>query len=1436
MFEKIIRFSVQQKLVVALMVLAIILLGIRAMFVIPLDAVPDITNNQVQVVTSTPTLAAQEVEQFITYPVEMAFANIPNVEEIRSISRFGLSVVTVVFEEDVPILQARQYVSEQLQTLGDAVPAHFGTPEMMPITTGLGEIYQYTLNVLPGFEDDFDIMELRTIQDWIVKRQLTGTPGIVEVSSFGGYVKEFEVSINPTRLNQLGITIPDVFDALEKNNRNSGGGYIERNGRSLYIRTEGVVHDFNDVSSIIIERRNGIPILIKDVAEVKAGHGIRFGALTKDGKGEAVGGITLMIKGGSSSEAIEAVHQRIEQIKNSLPAGVTIEPFLDRSQLVGKTIKTVSKNLIEGGAIVIIVLLILIGNFRASFIVASIIPLSLLFAFILMEFFGVSANLMSLGAIDFGIVVDGAVIITEAIIHAILLRHTTAKSAVEFDRFIIKTSSDIYKTAAFGVIIILVVFIPIMSLTGIEGKMFRPLAQTFSFAILGAFILTLTYVPMMSSLFLKNAKVSATGFTERLMGVLQRSFQPVLVYAIKHPKAIVYGCSLIIIVSIFIFTRLGAVFIPTLEEGDLAMQMTLESGSSLTESIKKSTEAESLLLKNFPEVKHVVSKIGTAEVPTDPMGIEDADIMIILKDKDDWVTTFDREVLIDSMKRVLDRIENASFEFSQPIQLRFNELITGSKTDVAVKIFGENTDTLRVLAEKSAEVIKQLRGAADVKVEQTDGLTQLLIKIDRQKCAQYGVNVDLLNQIVRTAYAGEKTGTIYEGERRFDLVVRLTEETRENFNLNRIYVHNDRMEHIPVSELVAVQEITGPVQIQREDTKRRITIGINVRDRDVETLIKEIDERLSINVGLPPGYYFSYGGAFENLQSAKKRLLVAVPAALLMILFLLYLAFGSLKNSFLIFSAVPLSAVGGVLLLWIRGLPFSISAGVGFIALFGVAVLNGIVLIGYFQKLINEHPDWTIEKVVENGTLVRLRPVIMTALVALLGFLPMAISNSEGAEVQRPLATVVIGGLITSTLLTLLVLPAIYTLTYRKTMRMNRLRFFKRSITTSAILIFSISAFKAQSLRLEVLQNAAINKDSTIVEERFKLQMLEAKLATSTGLGNTNLNLQYGQINSSIKGDYNISVQQELDNPITTIERRKAIEMQINVQKQIIRLKENEVRKVVALNWYQWLAEREKLTLFNSMSKEIDAYAQVLERSINLGSVSKLEAGLIWEMIAMHLAAERKQFNYVLEAKRQLELIIQQPLILEPELTISTTTIETFPFETELASDFYELNTLSKTASDASLKATRASFLPPISIGYFNQQIDGVSGLDGLVAGVAIPIFQADQRLQNRVAQISRDRLIETNQRRIQSLKTDHEMVLAYADFAMNQWNSHGEKLANQSKLIDNAALESLNAGEINSYEFIRLKMSALNLNLERISLKLDVITATESLKYFTLN
>ncbi|WP_369824022.1 efflux RND transporter permease subunit [Reichenbachiella sp. 5M10] len=1028
MLDKIIRFSINNKLIVGLLTLGLILWGSYSLIQLPIDAVPDITNNQVQVITASPSLAAEEVERLITFPIEITMATIPDLEEIRSFSRFGLSVVTIVFKEDIDIYWARQQVNERMSTVQAQIPPGVGQPRLGPITTGLGEIYQYVIGTEKGYEDKYDARELRSIQDWIVRRQLIGTPGVADVSSFGGYLKQYEIALDPNQLNAMQVSISEIFAALESNNENTGGAYIEKDKRALFIRSIGLVSSIDDINSIVIRNNSeGIPILIKDVGTVQLGNAVRYGATTRNGEGEVVSAIVMMLKGENSAEVIKNIKARINQIRKTLPEGITIEPFLDRSKLVDNAIHTVSKNLTEGALIVIFVLLLLLGNLRAGLIVASVIPLALLFAFGMMNFFGVSGNLMSLGAIDFGLIVDGAVIIVEATMHHLgLLRLSRRLTQKEMDEEVYQSASKIRNSAAFGEIIILIVYLPILALVGTEGKMFGPMAQTVSFAILGAFILSLTYIPMASALFLSKDTQTKPNISDKIMTYVHRIYDPTIRWAM-HQRGAILGCTTgLFLISLWVFNRMGGEFIPTLEEGDFAVETRVITGSSLENTIQGTTQAEQILLERFPEVEQVVSKIGAGEIPTDPMPIEAADLMIILKDKDEWVSANNREDLANLMSEALEDIPGVNFGFQQPIQMRFNELMTGVRQDVAIKIYGEDLDQLSDYALQIGQIANTVEGAVDLYLEEITGVPQIVIDYKRNQLAKYGLTIQEVNRNIQTAFAGVSAGLVYEGEKRFDLVVRLNKTNRSNIeDIRNLYLTRPDGHQVPLYQVADVVIKDGPYQIQRDNTRRRIIVAFNVRNRDIESIVTEIRQKIEKQVAFAPGYSVTYGGQFENLVQARQRLMIAVPLALLLIFVLLYFTFQSIKQGLLIFTAIPLSAIGGIFALHLRGMPFSISAGVGFIALFGVAVLNGIVLIAEFNRLKKDGVTDLYERIYQ-GTKVRLRPVLMTAAVASLGFLPMALSHSSGAEVQKPLATVVIGGLFTATLLTLIILPILY--------------------------------------------------------------------------------------------------------------------------------------------------------------------------------------------------------------------------------------------------------------------------------------------------------------------------------------------------------------------------------------------------------------------------
>ncbi len=1072
MLSFIIKFSIKNKFIVFLFTTFIVGFGIYSLTQIPIGAVPDVTNNQVQVITTSQNLSTQDIEQFITYPVELEMSNLPGVVEIRSVSKFGLSVVTIVFEESMGTYLPRQLIAEKLTSVREKIPNGFGLPEMGPITTGLGEIYQYILDVEDGYKDKYDATELRTIQDWIVKRQLSGIKGVVEVNTWGGFLKQYEVAINTSKLNAMNITTSDVFTALEKNNSVAGGGYIEKTNQSYFIRGEGLMTSLDDIKNTIVTNRKGIPIYIKDIAKVGYGSAMRFGAITANGEGEKVLGQVMMLKGGNSKKVIEAVKERVKSIEKSLPEGVYINGFLDRSELIAKTTFTVYENLILGSLIVIFVVVLLLGNWRSGLVVASVIPLALMFTLSMMYIFNVDANLMSLGAIDFGIIIDGAVIIVEFVAFQITSKKDDFKSLNKIqaqdvrDDITYGSASKMMSSAIFGQLIILIVFIPILTLGGIEGKMFKPMAMTFSFALIGAMIFGLTYVPALASLVIKPTELSKKNISVRLMRFLTNIYEPSIRWALKSKRFIIGSAFGILLLAGYLFSTMGAEFVPTLDEGDFVIQPVLKTGTSLKKTVETTTKIEKILKDNFPEVKQVVSRIGAAEVPTDPMSMEESDVIITLIPKNEWTSAKTKDELANKFKEALEIIPNMEVEFTQPIEMRFNELISGVRSDIAIKIYGENLAILNDKANEIKKVISNIKGAADITVEKTAGLPQMNVKFNRQKIARYGLNIEDLNQMIAMGFSGHTAGSIFEGEKKFDLVLRLDRSKRQNIdNLQNLFVDIPAGGKIPLSELATITYKKGAAKISRDDTKRRVVVGINVRDRDLQSVVDDLKSIIETQVKIPVGYTITYGGQFENLESAKERLNIAVPIALILIFILLYFAFKSTKEALIIYSAIPFAAVGGIFFLWIRDLPFSISAGVGFIALFGIAVLNGIVLIEEFKEL--KHNGMKVDdELIIFGSKSRLRAVLLTALAAALGFLPMAISNGAGAEVQRPLATVVIGGLITSTLLTLLVLPVLYSIFDQKKKRKRfHLKNKKGAVITILVLSFSIGMNAQNNLK-----------------------------------------------------------------------------------------------------------------------------------------------------------------------------------------------------------------------------------------------------------------------------------------------------------------------------------------------------------------------------------
>lgn len=1337
MFKAIVHFSIQKKLFVGLTTLFLLLGGIYAMMTLPIDAVPDITNNQVQIVTVSPTLAPQEVEQLITMPIEIAMSNIMNVEEIRSVSRFGLSLVTVVFKESVPTLDARQLINEQIQTVAGEIPTELGTPELMPITTGLGEIYQYVLSVEPGYEEKYDAMELRTIQDWIVKRQLSGIPGIVEINSFGGYLKQYEVAVDPDALYSLNITIGEVFEALNRNNQNTGGSYIEKINKAYYIRSEGMIGKIKDIERIVITNRGGIPIHISDVGSVRFGSAKRFGAMTKDGEGECVGGIAMMLKGANANVVTKELEARVERVQKMLPEGVRIEPYLNRSELVDRNISTVIRNLIEGALIVFIVLIIFLGNVRAGLIVASVIPLAMLFAFILMRVFGVSANLMSLGAIDFGIVVDGSIVILEGMLAHIYSRRLMGRtlSAEEMDREVEAGAGHVARSATFAVLIILIVFFPLLTLTGIEGKYFTPMAKTLVFCIIGALILSLTYVPMMASLFLKRTISSKPTFADRFFGKLNGVYRRTLHFCLRHIWGTIACSFAALAVSLFLFTRLGAEFIPTLDEGDFAMQMTLPAGSSLTHSIELSKQAEETLMKNFPEIKHVVAKIGTAEVPTDPMAVEDADIMIVMKPFKEWTSASSRAEMVEKMKASLEPITGAEFNFSQPIQLRFNELMTGAKADIAIKLYGEDMAELYKKAKEASLFVEQVPGAADVIVEQAMGLPQLVVHYDRAKIARYGMNIEELNTIIRTAYAGEAAGVVFENERRFDLVLRLDNDKVADLNLDKLFVRTAEGIQIPVSEVATIGLVNGPLQINRDATKRRIVIGVNVRDADIQKVVRTIQETLDKHIKLEPGYYFEYGGQFENLQNAIDTLTIVIPVALSLILLLLFFAFKSVTYSLVVFSTVPLSLIGGILALWLRGLPFSISAGVGFIALFGVAVLNGILMINHFNNLRKQTKyQMTTNRILAKGCPHLLRPVFLTGLVASLGFVPMAIAKSAGAEVQRPLATVVIGGLIVSTILTLIIIPVFYRLV-NSSAAWKRQRWLKRLLPFLLFLGILFPTHAQQTVSLEEAVTIALENHPRLKTATASIERSRASRGESWEVSPTTFNYSWGQINGETRNDNQMEITQSLGSLLTPFYKNALVNRQVATGEYYRDLVKKEITAEVKRAWAYYQYAFHLCALYKEQIEWAGRLRKASQLRYEQGDITLLERNMSSTLVA-DLQTRLSQ------AEEELQLATRRfswTCYSDSPLLPMDTTLVLFPARVaEIAPSDIHLNYFRSVADEkkAMLRIERSRFFPELSVGYVRQKIAPLSGLDSWMVGISFPVLFFPQHSRVRQAKI----------------------------------------------------------------------------------------------------
>ncbi|MBZ4192581.1 CusA/CzcA family heavy metal efflux RND transporter [Niabella beijingensis] len=1427
MLNKIISFSVKNKLIVGLLVLALIGWGSFEVSRLPIDAVPDITDNQVQVITVSPALGAPDVERLITFPIEQACSNIPGLKQIRSFSRFGLSLVTIVFDDATDVYWARQQISERLQQVQQEIPEGAGSPAMAPVTTGLGEIYQYVVRPKAGYEGKYGPMELRTLQDWVVRRQLLGTPGVADVSSFGGQLKQYEIAVKPEQLKAYNITIGAVFDALEKNNQNTGGAYIEKGPTVLYIRSEGLTTGLEDIEKIVVKNLdNGMPLLIRDVAAVGLGAATRYGAMTFNDKGEVAGAVVMMLKGENSSAVIKRVKEKVAEIQQSLPEGVVIEPFLDRTKMVNNAIKTVETNLVEGALIVVFVLVFFLGNLRAGLIVSSVIPLSMLFAIILMNKFGVGGNLMSLGAIDFGLIVDGTVIVVEAILHRFShsrhFRNTGVITQHTMDAEVNASTGNMIKSAVFSQIIILIVYFPILSLQGIEGKMFKPMAFTVAFAILGAFILSVTYVPMMSALCLSKKIRHKRTLADRMMGWLERRYQPLLKRMLQLPRTVIATTLVLFAIAVYLLGKMGGEFIPELEEGDFAVETRLLTGSNLNTTIDATQKTAGILLKKFPEVEKVVTKIGSAEIPTDPMPLEASDMMVILKDKKEWTSAHSFDELAEKMTKELSVVPGVSVGFQFPVQMRFNELMTGARQDVVCKIFGEDLDSLAWYAHQLSEVIKTVEGAINLYVETVTGMPQVVIHYDRDAMATYGLNVSDINRVVNTAFAGQTTGLVYEGEKRFDMVVRLAGESRKNItDVQRLLIPTANGLQIPLEQVARVSEIEGPNQIQRENTRRRIIVGFNVNGRDVQSMVTELQQKVATQLKLPLGYSIVYGGAFENLTAAKQRLGIVVPIALIMIFLLLYFAFNSVKQGLLIYTAIPLSAIGGILALWIRDMPFSISAGVGFIALFGVAVLNGILLVTEFNRLKKEGWD-DVKRIVMHATKSKLRAVLMTALVPSLGFIPMAVSQGAGAEVQKPLATVVIGGLIISTLLTLFVLPVLYIL-FEKGFRYFRL--VKRSVAVGLLVLFLLPAAAPaqQSVSLQQAVDTALKNNLSLQVSKTGVQYYRALERSAVDIDKTELGVEYGKINSGAN-DNRFTVSQAFQFPAVYRHQRNVNNTNVNISQAAVRLKETEVKMLVKQLFYSLLVmqQQERLLL------EADSmYAEVLKKSdlrLKLGDVDSLEKSTAENLrfqVANQLALLRGDYEATLSRFRMV-LNTAAPLVpvgddinyrLDhlPDTAVidHTPTIELQQFETQRTAQLYRLE--------------KSRMLPTLNLGYSNTSIigyqrvgdaetyfNGGNRFSAVNVGIGIPLFAGAQRSRIRSAAIllqQREQELKTVR---QQLNTD--LLNAIRIYTRNSGlvRNYQHVLLRNAATVINGASKRMNSGEISYLDWVILVNQAL--------------------------
>lgn len=1447
MLNKIIAFSINNKLLIGLFTFALIGFGMYEATKLPIDAVPDITDNQVQVITIAPSFGATDIERLVTFPIEQANSNISGMKAIRSFSRFGLSLVTIVFDDETDIYWARQQVAERLQQLQGKIPSEIGVPELGPVSTGLGEIYQYVVRTKPGFEKKYDATDLRTIQDWVVRRQLLGVKGVAEVSSFGGKLKQYEIAIDANKLHSYQLTMQDVFLALENNNQNTGGAYIEKEATALFIRSEGLIGSIEDIENIAVPTKNNEPLFLRDLADVKIGSATRYGAMCYNDEGEVAGAIVMMLKGANSNEVITNVKERIAQIQKTLPEGVLLEPFLDRSKMVNNAIGTVEKNLLEGALIVVFVLVFFLGNMRAGLLVASVIPLAMLFAVILMNIFGVSGNLMSLGALDFGLIVDGAVIIVEAVMHQLTngkkWKAQAELSQATMDEEVKTSAGRMMNSAVFGQIIILIVYLPIFTLEGIEGKMFKPMAQTVAFALLGAFILSLTYIPMMSALFLSKKTNHKPNISDRMMFAIERKYQHLLEKALNFPKIIIGTITGLFVLAVFTLTTLGGEFIPALEEGDFAVDTRVLTGSNLNTTIESTQKAAHILKTRFPEVEKIVTKIGSGEVPTDPMPMEASDMMVILKDKSEWTSAETFDELAEKMGKALEEVPGITAGFQYPVQMRFNELMTGARQDVVCKIFGEDLDTLALYAAKMGKIVPTVEGAENIYIEPVAGMPQVIIAYNRPSIAQYGLNIAAINKVINTAFAGQSTGQVFEGEKRFELIVRLDQSKRTSItDVENLLIPTNSGLQVPLAQLAKVSLESGPNQIQREDAKRRIVVGFNVNGRDVESIVDELKTKVESKIKLPTGYYITYGGAFENLNKAKARLMIAVPISLLLIFILLFFAFKSVKQGLLIYTAIPLSAIGGIFFLALRGMPFSISAGIGFIALFGVAVLNGIVLISEFNQLKDEGMK-DLRRIVLMGTKVRLRPVLMTAFVASLGFLPMALSNGAGAEVQRPLATVVIGGLLIATFLTLFVLPILYII-FEKGFPMT-----KKTPAAALLLFFllgsSFSAFSQEKISLQQALKIAIDSNQLGKIERLKTQYQKELISASANLPKTALASEFGQYNSGYN-DTRFGISQSFELPTVYSRQKKVATSEWKSAEVVASLQELHLKKEVVHTFYALLTLAEKERLLQKSDSLLSEFLNKATLRLKKGENNLLEKATA----TLQLGQLKQQLLQLQKDKTLLQSSFQ--LLLNTSNFVSPTSerfiIEsTFSENTSVDKSHPQLAFIAAQQNTAAAQTAleKAKKLPSLSVGYFNTSITG-TGADNVLyssstrfhsvqLSIDIPIFGGSQNVRIKAMRIQETYLKEAFSNKEKMLQQQLQIAEQNVLQAKKQLTYFETEGIPNALLIEKTANQQFYAGDINYLDWVMLINQVITAKNNYIDSVIHYNESVIELHYLTL-